>query len=171
MNVAPMLSAHALSAHANQQKIPGTLEARRRVEARLQKLGQRIFDVSFTCVLRGAPDGLARAFETALQDLPGEAAGGEAFPGEPVRVHPDDQGLLDVHLQRVMEGQRDLCVLRIEHGRDGARWVSSLLRPVLEGQQVGVVYGLIQDLSDGVDDNRGPAAQTARVLRFSSLSP
>ncbi len=123
---------------------------RRQFEDRFQALARPTFDAAFECPIRKEGAEFGQAVAGALQPLIGFSSQEvEAPEGWEQLVHPDDHAVVAAHVQRVLGGQRDLCVFRVFTPARAVCWFGVLTRPVWDasGRRIGQVYGLVQDYS------------------------
>ena len=81
-------------------------------------------------------------------------------------VHPDDHSVVATHIQRVLGGQRDVCVFRVISRLGAVRWFGVLMRPVWGDADRCLVhvYGLVRDLSASTEAEAPPARRDAGPL-------
>ena len=122
--------------------------SRRQFEDRFQSLAKQTFDAAFEWHLTSDGEDIGEALTRALLPLIGFSATDRARGQRWERlVHPDDLLVVLDHIQRVLSGQRDVCVFRMITPSGAVRWFSVLTRPVWEdgGRRVAQVYGLVHD--------------------------
>lgn len=128
----------------------GVLAARRQFEGRFQALAREMFDVSY----EWNPDATGASFEEVLTSALARVVGYAQHTRSrrddwTSMIHPDDRAIAEAHRQRVLRGQRDVCVFRVILPGGDVRWVGKLTRPVVDeaSRRVVYVFGLIQVFS------------------------
>lgn len=127
-----------------------TAASRRRFEDRFQALAKQTFDAAFECRVWHDGAGVGEALAGALRPLLGFAPNDPRAPQRwQALIHPDDHLMVEDHLQRVLGGQRDLCVFRGITPTRAVRWFGVLTRPVWDasGRRVAYTYSVVQDHS------------------------
>ncbi len=136
--------------------------SRRQFEDRFQSLAKQTFDAAFECHLSKDGDGIGEALTEALLPLTGFSFA-DRSPHERWEqlIHPDDLPVVITHIQRVLGGQRDVCVFRMITRSGTVRWFGALTRPVWDegGRRVAYVYGLVHDHSALTDAELSPAGR------------
>ena len=148
------------------------MASRRQFEDRFQSLAKQTFDAAFECHLSKNGDGIGEALTEALLPLT-DFSFADRSPHEPWErlIHPDDLPVVFTHIQRVLGGQRDVCVFRMITWSGTVRWFGILTRPVWDGRRVGYVYGLVYDHSARTEAEISPAPRDtpARGVVFAHL--
>lgn len=122
--------------------------SRRAFEDRFQRLARGTFDATFECCVGHDGTEIILALTRTVQELAGCSCDGATATEQWVHlIHPSDHRVVATHVQRVLDGHRDLCVFRVLVPAAGVRWFGTLTRPVWDGAgcQVTHVYGLVQD--------------------------
>lgn len=134
--------------------------SRRQFEDRFQSLAKESFDAAFECHLSKDGDGIGEALTEALLPLTGFSFA-DRSPHERWErfIHPDDLSVVITHIQRVLGGQRDVCVFRMITWSGTVRWFGVLTRPVWDGRRVAYVYGLVYDHSSRTEPEIFPAGR------------
>ena len=136
--------------------------SRRQFEDRFQSLVKQTFDAAFECHLSKDGDGIGEALTEALLPLTGFSFA-DRSPHERWEqlIHPDDLPVVITHIQRVLGGQRDVCVFRMITRSGTVRWFGALTRPVWDegGRRVAYVYGLVHDHSARTEAEIYPAGR------------
>lgn len=134
--------------HGQHIRYKQKVASRRQFEDRFQSLAKESFDAAFECPLSKNGDGIGKALTEALLPLTGFSFA-DRSPHERWErfIHPDDLSVVITHIQRVLGGQRDVCVFRMITWSGTVRWFGALTRPVWDGRRVAYVYGLVYDHS------------------------
>ena len=133
--------------------------ARREFEGRFQKLARKLFDVSYEWNVDTAEASFDEVLTSALARIAGYAQPTPARCEDwASMIHPEDRAIAATHRQRVLQGQRDVCVFRVVLPSGDVHWVGNLTRPVVDeaSQRVVCVFGLMQDCSARLQE---PAVQ------------
>lgn len=151
-----------------QQKVA----SRRQFEDRFQSLAKEIFDAAFECQINQDGAGIGTALTEALLPLTGFSKADRArYESWERLVHPDDHTVVATHIQRVLGGQRDVCVFRVITRLGAVCWFGVLMRPVWgeAGWRLAHVYGLVRDLSACTAAEATPARRDAGTTGASGL--
>ena len=140
-----------------QQKVA----SRRQFEDRFQSLAKEIFDAAFECQINQDGARIGTALTEVLLSLTGFSKADRArYESWERLVHPDDHTIVATHIQRVLGGQRDVCVFRVITRLGTVCWFGVLMRPVWEvaDRRLAYVYGLVRDFS-ACTETEAPAAR------------
>ncbi len=151
-----------------QQKVA----SRRQFEDRFQSLAKEIFDAAFECQINQDGARIGTALTEVLLSLTGFSKADRArYESWERLVHPDDHSVVATHSQRVLGGQRDVCVFRVITRLGAACWFGVLMRPVWgeAGWRLAHVYGLVRDLSAYTEAEATPARRDADPTGASGL--